>query len=71
MIRAPDGHRKPGNADPPVRRPLVFTIVGLALLMMSVDSTIVATALHALQQGLGTSITGRRGRSPHTRSASC
>ena len=34
----------------------MFTIVGLALLMMSVDSTIVATALHALQQGLGTSI---------------
>ena len=40
----------------PVRRPLVFTTVALALLMMSVDSTIVATALHALQQGLGTSI---------------
>jgi EmrB/QacA subfamily drug resistance transporter len=35
---------------------LVFTIVALALLMMSVDSTIVATALHSLQQGLHTSI---------------
>jgi len=34
----------------------VFTIVALALLMMSVDSTIVATALHSLQHGLGTSI---------------
>jgi EmrB/QacA subfamily drug resistance transporter len=31
-------------------------IVGLALLMMSVDSTIVATALHSLQDGLRTSI---------------
>ncbi|MGH8278313.1 MAG: MFS transporter [Gammaproteobacteria bacterium] len=40
----------------PVRRTLVFSIVALALLMMSVDSTIVATALHALQHGLGTSI---------------
>ena len=40
----------------PVRRPLVFTTVALALLMMSVDSTIVATALHALRHGLGTSI---------------
>ncbi|MGH8115060.1 MAG: MFS transporter, partial [Rhodanobacteraceae bacterium] len=41
---------------PPVRRVLVFTIVALSLLMMSVDSTIVATALHALRQGLHTSI---------------
>ncbi|MGH6975490.1 MAG: MFS transporter, partial [Stellaceae bacterium] len=35
---------------------LVFTTVALALLMMSVDSTIVATALHTLQRGLHTSI---------------
>lgn len=42
--------------QPPVRRVLVFTIVALSLLMMSVDSTIVATALHALQHGLHTSI---------------
>lgn len=40
----------------PVHRSLVFAIVGLALIMSSVDSTIVATALHALQQGLHTSI---------------
>src|SRR6185437_5717381 len=40
----------------PVRRVLVFAIVSLALIMMSVDSTIVATALHALQHGLHTSI---------------
>ncbi|MBS0326011.1 MAG: MFS transporter [Proteobacteria bacterium] len=42
--------------DAPVRRLPVFGIVALALLMMSVDSTIVATALHALQHGLDTSI---------------
>src|SRR6185312_832543 len=40
----------------PVHRTVVFTTVALALLMMSVDSTIVATALHSLQDGLRTSI---------------
>jgi len=40
----------------PVRRVVVFAIIALALLMMSVDSTIVATALHSLQHGLRTSI---------------
>jgi len=40
----------------PIHRGVVFTIVGLALLMMSIDSTIVATALHALRTGLQTSI---------------
>jgi EmrB/QacA subfamily drug resistance transporter len=40
----------------PVRRVLVFMIVALALFMMSVDTTIVATALHPLQRGLHTSI---------------
>lgn len=40
----------------PVRRLAVFVTVALALMMMSVDSTIVATALHALQQDLSTSI---------------
>jgi EmrB/QacA subfamily drug resistance transporter len=40
----------------PIRRGLVFTIVALALLMMSIDSTIIATALHSLQSGLQTSI---------------
>ncbi|MEB2311927.1 MAG: MFS transporter [Sorangiineae bacterium] len=43
-------------AEPPVRRALVFSIVSLALLMMSVDGTIVATALDALERGLDTSI---------------
>jgi MFS family permease len=41
---------------PPVRRNIVFLIVAAALLMMSLDSTIVATALDAIQQGLHTSI---------------
>ncbi|HWT17537.1 MAG TPA: MFS transporter, partial [Variovorax sp.] len=41
---------------PPVRRNVVFLIVVSALLMMSLDSTIVATALDAIQQGLHTSI---------------
>jgi MFS family permease len=54
--RSPDRQRKRDDVNQPLRRPLVFAIVALALLMMSVDSTIVATALHALQHGLGTSI---------------
>jgi EmrB/QacA subfamily drug resistance transporter len=56
VTQAPRRLPEPGNVSRPVRRGLVFTIVALALLMMSVDSTIVATALPALQQGLGTSI---------------
>ena len=40
----------------PVRRLLVFTIVALALMMMSIDATIVATALHTLQHELNTSV---------------
>ncbi len=39
-----------------MRRVPVFATVAMALLMMSVDSTIVATALHTLQHGLHTSI---------------
>jgi MFS family permease len=40
----------------PVHRGVVFAIVALALLMMSIDSTIVATALESLREGLHTSI---------------
>jgi EmrB/QacA subfamily drug resistance transporter len=43
-------------ADRPARRFLVFVIIALALIMVAIDSTIVSTALHALQNGLGTSI---------------
>jgi EmrB/QacA subfamily drug resistance transporter len=35
---------------------VVFVTISLALLMMSLDSTIVATALHSLQHDLGTSV---------------
>jgi EmrB/QacA subfamily drug resistance transporter len=51
-----DGVLSPARESEPVRRALVFTIVVLALLMMSVDATIVATALDSLQRGLQTSI---------------
>lgn len=53
---APD---KPDDAtaeQPPVRRLLVFGIIALALMMMAVDGTIVATALDALKTGLDTSV---------------
>ncbi len=45
---------KHGATLPPGRRLLVFAIVAFTLLMMSIDSTIVATALHSMQQGLDT-----------------
>jgi EmrB/QacA subfamily drug resistance transporter len=51
-----DSSLSPRGESRPVRRVLVFTIVGLALLMMSVDSTIVATALDSMRHGLQTSI---------------
>ena len=35
---------------------IVFPIVAMALLMITIDSTIVATALHALQIDLQTSV---------------
>lgn len=61
MSAGPEARRAAESPDStaehePVRRVLVFTIVALALLMMSIDLTIVATALHALQHGLNTSI---------------
>ncbi len=42
--------------NPPVRKILVFVIVALALLMTTIDSTIVATALDTLQEKLHTTI---------------
>jgi EmrB/QacA subfamily drug resistance transporter len=55
-VRTAGGFLSPRAAGRPIHRGLVFTIVGLALLMMSIDSTIVATALHSLRRGLHTSI---------------
>jgi EmrB/QacA subfamily drug resistance transporter len=40
----------------PERRLVIFSVVSIALLMSSLDQTIVATALHALQHGLHASI---------------
>lgn len=54
--REGNGLTSPVEEARPVRRALVFAIVALALVMSSVDATIVATALNSLQQGLGTSI---------------
>ncbi|MBN9351926.1 MAG: MFS transporter [Chitinophagaceae bacterium] len=42
--------------EPPVRKTLIFTIVAIALLMTTVDATIVATALHTLQTELHTTV---------------
>lgn len=59
MNSQPDTGETERLADPPpvvINRVLVFAIVALTLLMMSVDSTIVATVLHALQHGLDTSV---------------
>lgn len=59
MNSQPDTGEIERLADPPpaaINRVLVFAIVALTLLMMSVDSTIVATILHALQHGLDTSV---------------
>ncbi len=47
---------QPAQDDQPVRRGLVFLTVALALLMMSLDATIVATALAAIQHGLDASV---------------
>lgn len=51
-----DNHSMTDSVSTPARRNIVFAVISLALLMMSIDSTIVATALHAIQQGLDTSI---------------
>ncbi len=55
-VRAADGFLGPRSESRPIRRGVVFTVVALALLMMSIDSTIVATALQSLRTGLHTSI---------------
>ena len=51
-----DGLAGAAAENPPVHRVLLFTIIAMALMMMSIDLTIVATALRALQDGLHTSI---------------
>ncbi|HEX7326675.1 MAG TPA: MFS transporter, partial [Rhodanobacteraceae bacterium] len=61
MPDGPDTHATRGDAlcatpVAAVHRGIVFAIVALALMMMSIDSTIVATVLDLLQRGLHTSI---------------
>jgi MFS family permease len=56
QARTADGFLSPRAESRPIHRGWIFTIVALALLMMSIDSTIVATALHSLRLGLHTSI---------------
>ena len=45
-----------GVGTRPTHRAAIFATVALALMMMSIDSTIIATALHTLQHDLGTTI---------------
>jgi EmrB/QacA subfamily drug resistance transporter len=47
-----DHEFQPAAAEPAPRRYLVFAVVSLALMMSSVDQTIVATALRAIQHDL-------------------
>ena len=51
-----DHPRDPSGTTGPLHRGMVFFIVALSLLMMSIDGTIVATVLQALQHGLGTTV---------------
>ena len=51
MTAAPEMTRAPAQ-----HRVAIFSVVALALLMSSLDGTIVATALHAIQHGLHASI---------------
>ncbi|HEV3382154.1 MAG TPA: MFS transporter [Trebonia sp.] len=51
MTAAPEVTRAPAP-----HRVAIFSVVAMALLMSSLDGTIVATALHAIQHGLNTSI---------------
>lgn len=50
------GHKRSDKAVKRVNTKVAFPIVAMALLMITIDSTIVATALHALQQDLQTSV---------------
>jgi EmrB/QacA subfamily drug resistance transporter len=46
----------PSEEAPAPHRVAIFSVVAMALMMSSLDGTIVATALHAIQHGLGSSI---------------
>ncbi len=48
--------RTPTVEDPAINKWLVFAIIAFALLMNTIDATIVATALHTLQEELHTTV---------------
>lgn len=50
--RSPNGADSSARSERPPHRALIFTVVGMALLMSALDGTIVATALHAIERGL-------------------
>jgi EmrB/QacA subfamily drug resistance transporter len=52
QVARADHESQPAAAEPAPRRYLVFAVVSLALMMSSVDQTIVATALRAIQHDL-------------------
>ena len=52
IAEMPGSHPVPLGAEPGPRRHLVFAVVSIALFMASVDQTIVATALGALQRDM-------------------
>ena len=53
---ASEKNPEPGEKKPSIRKGIVFTIVAMALLMTTVDATIVATALDTLQHDLHTTV---------------
>lgn len=56
LSRVPEKFPMSTKEAQPVRLGLVFSIIAMALMMMAIDSTIVATALHSLKHDLGASI---------------
>lgn len=56
VVNASQPGAAPAPGLTPARRGLIFTIIALALMMMSIDATIVATALHALASDLAAPI---------------
>lgn len=56
LISTSEENPETKDVKPLIRKGIVFTIVALALLMTTVDSTIVATALDTLQRDLHTTV---------------
>lgn len=56
MQRLTSTQERPSFKDPPVNKWLVFSIIAFSLFMMTMNSTIIATALSTLQKDLGASV---------------